>query len=448
MVRSSQFVFSKFTSLLESPFENNGNLHSHYQSLFQSKGAFRDNSWTLKLENLSRTTVNGEEWGKPFAKGLGVFFMNYNQFRRVPENRKQSLPLFLGAKNDSELSVLLSELYGYHKSPVPLSFFRYDSKRQDQRMNSLFWELKYPLKISCKYADITIFLHLYPTGLLTTIINVSNVQAETKEELAQIYAQIAPWNSSSQVQFHGKKLKGRFTEILTFIEQQVKASILINSDQQVTHSKWYSAIKVSGLIEKEFASQTFLNSMSENTTILSDLRIGPFPESTLKGESNLAVFSKKGFVICASLDAERRKTNNLFWDFCDLAEFVQMRVLIQDEYQKLLRKQLTNLSVSRQKFSRKLVQEKWTALSIYQPEIREHLAYLDQEIKSINSAFHRKVYAVLSEASDLNASRQTFKKLILDYEEEVEKWTSVPVAFLETVISPILSIFKLLFSKN
>jgi hypothetical protein len=390
---------------------------------------------------------------KPFLRGLGSIFFDthaarltskYGDTRRrladLITGRQQWDPRFLEVKNEEVTGDKRpDDDGGDDRFPI----FGYDPKVADQRMNALYFELSRPVMLKAEtHGDAKvsgrIFVHIYPSGYLViqvpislnwqspkSIQNVKDLLRETKPDRLA-----GNWSWSSRIG------RGSLRDIVELAKRHLWASFFEQVPRELHEGTWQSALKVVTTSElKQDSANTLITGGDYESVALS--RRTHTGKHLLSSRQGLVCVFKSRLRYGHEL---RRVHSRLFWKVLVFAEFVALKNQVYDDVGAFLRLESLRLKGARLSIARKLLEDDLTNLSVYDHTVGKFFAALDQQIVSA-APFHRRIYSAISKGSGFTARRERLKKLVDEWEKEVERWDPPVMVIWKKVVSPLRAFF-------
>jgi len=447
---SSYVVQTQVISMSDRPFLTGKELRPIFRPIFNSSNCFADMrdsilyDWWPKDELLS---------SKPFIRNLGQICFNTRSACFADEWGQEMFGKFLVGKKkngDPDPWEELLQEEGISRE----EFFGYDPRLEDQRMNHLYFELRKPLFLKATFdgqtqADGKVFIHFYPSGYIVIHLAIALKQQQNLQSLDSLHEAIRetrPMRSDSRWIWSSRLGTGKLPKIVELIRENIYQSLYTNFSISNKHNHWHSALKLITTYDAKRVANRFFKGeydlFNPGPYGYSDYSDDSGDCNTKQSEDEYLLSSKQGVVCGLSPHRSRNFALRFFWRISALYEFVILKSHIYDDYAEFLRFEIANLKDFRLSTLRKLTREDMSQFSVYDPQIPQYFAALDRHIRSVKP-FYRRVYSSISSGTGFDERREKVKKLVNEWEAEVEQWEHSLSVLWKKVISPLRSILKL-----
>lgn len=423
-IDSAYIVQSQIISLSDRPFPSPKGIRSVWHPLFNSKNCFTDLGNLIYDPGIRYDQLPP----KPFIRNIGSIWFNTRSARLECPFERYELGSYLLTGNKKEWEDFLD----YSKT-----IFGFDFQFEDQRMNYLSFEVCKPLLLKAKTDDETqaegkVFIHIYPSGYLVLhlAIALNWHDGRSLKDLQQIILQTRPWREDNRWIWSSRIGSGKLSEIIKLINDNLQKSFYVNSSTPLRHGSWKSSLKlISAADSKQIASELLL---PEGKYEILDMQ-------NRKTYMRYLLSSRQGLICIFKPESNRKSALRFFWKILFLSEFVEYKNQVYEDYAKFLRIEVNKLKDFRLSLIRKATKEDLLRFSVYNHMIPQFLFTLDNHIHSA-APFHRYIYSTISTGTGFDLRRDKVKKLIIEWEKEVEQWEPTLSLLWKKIISPIRSL--------
>jgi len=421
-------VHSQVLGLATRPFPSKAGIRGRWNSIFQDKKCF-----SHKAAQAGRRGDVDSLASAPFLRRLGAVCLDTEHVREA-----FALNKYRGLNVDD-----LSDT----------KFFGASGKyRGDERLSHLYFELRRPLSLAAspkglrlRPVSAKLFVHIYPVGYVVLKLAVSlafkgwnhtdNPEDCTIGLLRQLFDETKPWGERGDWTWKCSIKTGTLPEIMTVIKNELQRSFYSDTSRKFSEGSWESAVKIGSpstkmaLTGRTIAINVlFRNKEFESFDILDDW-----------GHNKRLLASRQAIACVFSPRTARRLSIKFFWKFLVLAELVQLKRRIYEDYIQFFKEQMNELREFRLSLRRKATKEDVFRFSVYDPQIPRLFLVLDQHIRA-TKPFYRRIYSMLSTGTGLDARRARAATLVRDWQDEVEKWEPVLVVLWKKIIAPLRSL--------
>ena len=452
---SAYIVQTQVISMSDRPFLAGKGLRPIFRSIFNNSNCFADMPDSILYDRCHKDELSS----RPFIRNLGQICFNTRSACFEDVTGQYMFGEFLvGAKKygvDEGMRELLREIFAPGEELVSRKdFFGYDPRLEDQRMNHLYFELRKPLFLKATFdgqsqADGKVFIHFYPSGYIVIHLVIALKQQQNLQSLDSLHQAIRetrPMRSNNRWIWSSRLGTGKLSKIVELIRKNIYQSLYTNFSISNKHNHWHSALKLITTYDAKRVANRFFKGKYDL------FNLGPFEyrdhsdysddRNTKQSEDEYLLSSKQGIVCGLSPHRSRNFALRFFWRISALHEFVILKSHIYDDYAEFLRSEIANLKDFRLSTLRKLTREDISQFSVYDPQIPQYFAALDRHIRFVKP-FYRRVYSSISSGTGFDERREKVKKLVNEWEAEVEQWEHSLSVLWKKVISPLRSILRL-----
>lgn len=368
---------------------------------------------------------------KPFVRNLGALCFNARTTCLTNQSERQNLANFLASRGK------LPERF------QPPSIFGYDAKLGDQRMNFVCFEVYKPVNLSASMKDGAlakgkIRVHIYPSGYVILRVEISinhhsfyeEAWGEGRQILRKLLIETRPWRSNSSIVWCSKFGRGKMTDILEQVKNNLRESILQDSSLRLREGRWQTTLRL-------FTNYNCRKTAAELLSIKGQYETMDVADHW--GANKYLLASRQGLACLFGLKQGRKSARNFFLMFSALAEFVAFKQMVYSDYIHFLNEQIIELTDYRLSLKRKLVREDLFRFSVYDSTVHWFLGILDRHINAARP-FHRRIYSLISNGTGFDEKRDKVKELAKSWHQEVSQWEPSLAKLWKKVIWPLRSL--------
>lgn len=439
LAKSIYIVYSKIVRLGEKPFLDKSKVRPAFHSMFCNPHCFSDLHTLFYDEDRPIPLPS-----KPFLKGLGQICFNARSINLRTHAAGYDLSRIITGRRkywDSNDKLRpINDFYfdgddfGFQRGDV----FGIDPLQEDERMNFLYFELFKPLFIKAMIgtkimAQGKIFIHIYPSGFLYFFVAVSldMNHIENQDDLRVALHETRPSNNGSWV-WKSKLGVVKLNEIFSKV-QELACNSILQPPFSIQESSWRSFAKI---IEPD-------NSINFPKLLIrgdyDTLSINHLPG---EGEYkfNELISSNQGFLLMMPQHKKRGDSLALFWKFSKILEYICFLDFIYRDYVGYLKKETMQLKEYRLSLLSKLQNDDFLRMTAYDRNLARFVQTMAGHIHT-TTGFYRRVFSSYWNGIEFGKHKETFKRVLDEWEEEVEKWDNNFVTIWKKMIAPLRALF-------